>query len=607
MTKAVLAILGMLAIQAFGSGAFAEEPLPVDRAFAISAKQGPDGSLSVEWDIAEGYYLYRDRIAARDAAGGVLGIETFPGIVKDDPNFGPSEIYYRRADAVLPDPGPAPVEITYQGCQEDGICYAPETREVDPVTLAVSDRSPLRAYPAVSWETEGAAASALEAETSQSAATTGFELAADEGIVQSLQGKGGTLLVLAMFPLFGLLLAFTPCVFPMYPILAGALAREGDGLTARRGFVLSAVYVLGLASAFALLGAVAGWSGQNLQMVLQSPFTTGIIAATFVVLALSMFGLFELQLPTAWTTWVAARTGSVGGSKRSAALLGFSSVLIVGPCVTAPLAGALLHIAQTGDVAVGAAALFGLGIGKGLPLILLGTLGGSALPRAGAWMEDVKRVFGFGFLATAIWLATPLLPAGLDLFLWAVLLIAAASFVFSADWPNRTALATGRAVGGVALLYGAILMVGAASGATDPLKPLAALANRGVTAPAATAKLDFAAVASASDLRAKLDSANGRPTLVYFTAEWCVTCRTIERSVLSDDAVRQRLAGFQLVEADLTDFDPGNAALMKQLRVAGPPTMLFFDANAREASGTRLVGEVTVNSLTRSAARLEAY
>ncbi len=605
MTKAVLAILGMLAIQAFASGASAAEPLPVDRAFAISARQGPDGSLAVEWDITEGYYLYRDRIAARDAAGDVLGVETSPGIVKDDPNFGPSEIYYRRAEAVLPDPSSAPVEITYQGCQEDGICYAPETRVVDPVTLAVSDRSPLRAYPGVNRETEGA--SPIEAETSQSAATTDFELAADEGIVQSLQGKGGTLLVLAMFPLFGLLLAFTPCVFPMYPILAGALAREGDGLTARRGFVLSAVYVLGLASAFALLGGVAGWSGQNLQMVLQSPFTTGIIAATFVVLALSMFGLFELQLPTAWTTWVAARTGGVGGSKRSAALLGFSSVLIVGPCVTAPLAGALLHIAQTGNVALGAAALFGLGIGKGLPLILLGTLGGSALPRAGAWMEDVKRVFGLGFLATAIWLATPLLPAGLDLFFWAVLLIAAASFVFSANWPNRTALATGRAVGGIALIHGAILMVGAASGATDPLKPLAALANRGVAAPAATANLDFAAVASASDLRAKLASANGRPTLVYFTAEWCVTCRTIERSVLSDDAVRQRLAGFQLVEADLTHFDPGSAALMKQLRVAGPPTMLFFDANAREASGTRLVGEVTVDSLTRSAARLEAY
>lgn len=605
MKKTVIGILGMLAFQVFAPAAASPgEPLPVDRAFAISVQHGSGGSLSLEWDIADGYYLYRDRVAARMPDGAALTVETTPGLVKDDPNFGSTEIYYRHAEAVVPDPGSSPIEITYQGCQEDGICYAPEIRLVDPVTLAVSDPAPLGAYPAVNWETEAAAPPAAEAGAPQAAGPADFALAPDDGLVQSLLGKGGTLLVIAAFLLFGLLLAFTPCVFPMYPILAGALARQGDRLTARRGFVLSAIYVIALASAFALLGAAAGWSGQNLQMVLQSPFTAAAVAVIFVALALSMFGLFELQLPTALTSWVAARTGATAGSKRSVALLGFSSVLIVGPCVTAPLAGALLYIAQTGNVALGAAALFMLGIGKGLPLIVMGTLGGGALPRAGAWMEDVKRVFGFGFLATAIWMATPLLPPRLDLVLWGVLLIGVASFAFTARRSEGTVLMASRAVGAVALIYGAILMVGASAGATDPLKPLATLAARGQPLPAAE-ELQFATIATSPDLQGKLDAANGRPTLVYFTADWCVTCHTIERSVLPNDAVRRGLAGFQLVKADLSDFDRDNAALMETLRVAGPPTMLFFDANAREAAGTRLVGAVTVDTLLRSAARLE--
>src|SRR5690606_18986582 len=271
---------------------------------------------------------------------------------------------------------------------------------------------------------------------------------------------------------------FTPCVFPMYPILAAALAREGERLTPGRGLRLSAAYVLGLASAFALLGAAAGWSGQNFQMVLQSSWTTGVIVVVFIALALSMFGLFELQLPSAWTSWIATRTGRRGGSTGSSAVLGFSSALIVGPCVTAPLAGALLYIAQTGDIALGTAALFALGLGKGLPLLVLGAFGGRALPQAGAWMEQVKRAFGLAFLATAIWLATPLLPPGADLVLWAALLIGFASYAFSVILPHELVRTAGRALGGISLIYGAILMIGAAAGATDPLRPLTIFADR---------------------------------------------------------------------------------------------------------------------------------
>ena len=297
---------------------------------------------------------------------------------------------------------------------------------------------------------------------------------------------------------------------------------------------------------------------------------------------------------------MANRTGGLGGSRRSAAILGFSSALIVGPCVTVPLAGALLYIAQTADVALGAAALFGLGIGKGIPLIIMGTLGGKALPRAGAWMESVKRVFGFGFLATAIWTATPLLPAGLDLALWSALLIAIASFAFSAKIAETTPLAAIRSVGALSLIYGIILMLGAASGGTDPLKPLAQIAQRS-EASAPARELAFGQTGSIPELKAQLASAGDAPTLVYFTADWCVTCRVIERSVLPDAGVIDSLHGFQLIKADLSDFNDENAALMKALEVAGPPTMLFFDSAGREVAGTRLVGSVTVENLTGSA------
>lgn len=603
MKKTVLAIFGMLAVQAIlpAGAASPADPLPVDEAFAMTVSPGPGGSLAVEWAIADGYYLYRDRVAARAQDGADLIIETVPGVAKNDPNFGRSEIYYDRAKAVVRQPGAEPVEITYQGCQENGICYAPETRKIDPVSLAISGSAPAEGV-SVEWSTENAPLSPNDTGPQEAPGSTGLRIAADQSLVQSFLDKGGAPLVLAMFALFGVLLAFTPCVFPMYPILAGALTREGDRLTPGRGFRLSAAYVLGLASAFALLGAIAGWSGQNFQLVLQSSWTSGAIATVFVALALSMFGLFELQLPTAWTSWVARRTGRLGGSTGSTAALGFSSVLIVGPCVTAPLAGALLYIAQTGDIVLGAGALFALGMGKGLPLIALGTLGGSALPRAGAWMESIKRVFGFVFLATAIWIATPLLPPGTDLALWAILLVGVASFMFSATLPGGFALAVRRTVGGIAFIYGTILMIGAAAGGTDPLRPLAVFAGRESGGPA-VAELEFTSVASAPGLQTRIASAAGQPTLVYFTADWCVTCRTIERGVLPDESVREALSEFQLIKADVTDFNKANAELMKQLRVAGPPTMLFFK-NSREVSGTRLVGDVNIESLTRSAGQL---
>lgn len=373
-----------LVLLVFGGGAQAQQftfpgqgdrPLDPEEAFRIELLSVEDGRASIGWRIAEGYYLYRDHISASTAAGEVLEIETFPGRMKEDPTFGEVEVYYDSASVTLPRAG-GEVRVTWQGCQEDGICYAPVTSALTlpPLPAAVVPEEP------------------------------GLRIAAGEGLLSSLAGRGGAPLVLAAFFGFGLALALTPCVFPMVPILAGMLARQGERLTPVRGAILSGTYVLAMAVAFGVLGAVAGWSGQNLQMVLQSPWALGAVAMLFVALALSSFGLFDLQLPASLAgrlQGMSGRRGSVGG----AAALGFTSALIVGPCVTAPLAGAFLYIAQTGDVALGAAALFMLGLGQGAPLFVAGTFGSGILPRAGAWMEAMRRFFGVVFLAMAIWLA----------------------------------------------------------------------------------------------------------------------------------------------------------------------------------------------------------
>ena len=387
-----------------------------------------------------------------------------------------------------------------KGCQDGGICYMPLTREIDLVAMTVSDTD--GGAPALNggvWST-GNTANAPAA--SPSIEQNGGNLVSD------LLATGGTFWVIGGFVLFGLLLSFTPCVFPMYPIMAGALARQGDKLSPARGFGLSLTYVVFLALAFGMVGAIAGWTGQNLQMALQSPITIGAIAALFVILSLSMFGAYELNLPSGWTTGIGKLTGGLGNSYGSMALLGFSSALIIGPCVTAPLAGALVYIAQTQDWVLGATALFALGIGKGIPLILLSTFGSGILPRAGAWMNGAKIVFGFAFLATAILVATPLMPMGLDLALWAALAIFAAVSLFGSA---RSSARGGLQIAGQAAalsvgLYGAILAIGAASGGIDPVSPLAHL-TAGAN-PSQQAGLQFAEVDDEGGLETSLRSAS---------------------------------------------------------------------------------------------------
>ena len=412
--------------------------------------------------------------------------------------------------------------------------------------------------------------------------------------------QGGIALLLASFMGLGVLLAFTPCVFPMYPILAATLGRQGASLSPGRSFLLSSTYVVALAAAFSLFGILAAWLGQSFQIVLQSPVAILITAAVFTLLAIASFGVVEVQLPSGLRDRLARSQRSLGGSFGSTAILGFSSALLIGPCVTAPLAGALLYIAKSGDVLLGAAALFALGIGKGIPLILIGTSGATLLPRAGAWMAQVRWLFGFIFLGTTIWYLDRLIPAPATLALSAALLVTLGVFFGAFDTLSPQAGVGRRLMKSASLLsvlYGAFLAFGAASGSTSMLQPLQGSGSSVVASslPGLT-KASFTTVASGDELREAVSGAK-KPSLVYFTADWCVSCRVIERSVLADPQVAQSLANTNLVSVDLSDLTPAKQQLMKDNNVVGPPTMLFFDRSGAELSSARMVGEISVRSV----------
>ncbi|AOG09123.1 protein-disulfide reductase DsbD [Agrobacterium sp. RAC06] len=576
-------------------------PLQMDEAFRPSLSRISATEVAVTWEIEPGYYLYREYLSAKSDDGSPLKLETPDGKIKEDPGFGSTEVYYDTARATLVSDA-STIELTYQGCQDGGLCYPPVTKTIDMASLQFSNSEhggPISAPASIASQSEWSAFSSQRPD---------FALAQDEVTtgVDGLLARGGLPLLLVGFVGFGVLLAFTPCVFPMYPIVAAMLSRQGGPLSPSRSFILSSVYVGALALAFGLFGIVAAWSGQNLQFALQSTTATMVIASLFVILALSNFGLFEIQLPAGFSNRLSSG-GRRGGSLGGAAMLGFTSAFLIGPCVTAPLAGALLYIARTGDVLIGAAALFALGLGKGLPLILMATLGGKALPRAGAWMASIRSAFGFGFIGTAIWMVSPLLPETLVLFAWACLAVSVGVFLWQMRVVNASpgAAVISRSVATVSIAWGALLLVGVGLGARDPLAPLEPLTMKTEVRQAAReiAKSDFEAVASLQALTSMLGeaSAENRPSLVYVTADWCVTCRAIERTVLPDDSVSAALDGARLLTIDMSATSSETNELLTSLNAIGPPTMIFFDHERQEVAGTRLVGDVTIEKLAASA------
>ena len=540
-------------------------------AFKPEARALDDKTVEVRYSIAKGYYLYRDKFRFA-AEGATLGTPVFPaGKQKHDDNFGDVEVYYKSVAIRLPlsanQSGPITLKVTAQGCADAGVCYPPQEQKLS-VTLPAPGSAPA-AVP---------------------------DAAGDEsGHIAGLLQNAGFWLAVSTFFGFGLLLALTPCVFPMIPILSGIIVGQGHHVSRSKSFLLSLAYVLGMAVTYAALGVAAGLTGTLLSAALQNPWVLGAFAAVFVVLSFSMFGFYELQLPSFLQSKLSEEASHLHGGHLAAVFaMGALSAVIVGPCVAAPLAGALLYIGQSGDAVLGGAALFAMALGMGVPLLLVGLSATTLLPRSGPWMEAVKKAFGVILLGTALWLVSPVLPAALVMAGWALLLIVPAVFMHALDPLPATAKGWQRfwkGIGIVMLLAGAALVVGLAAGSRDPLQPLKgvvaanAAAGGGAEAPA----LPFDRVKSVADLEARVKAA-GKPVMLDFYADWCVSCKEMERFTFSDPKVRAKLAGFTLLQADVTANSEDDKALLQRFKLFGPPGIIFFDAAGQEIAGLRVVG-----------------
>jgi thiol:disulfide interchange protein DsbD len=571
-----------------------DDILPPEEAFRFDADvTGPD-QIQVSWAIAPETYLYQKEIslALEDAPEVALGAYSLPEAeikkdsVRPDGTFGDIAVYHDRIDLALPvlrgstEPTTVTLVAKYQGCAEQGICYPPQTQRVSlnlPAAAAVDE------LPAAAAVTPAApAAAALDQPVSE-----------QDQIAAALAG-GSIWAVVALFFGFGLLLAFTPCVFPMIPILSGIIAGQGAGITTRKAFVLSLVYVLAMALTYTVAGVLAGLFGANLQAAFQNIWVLFGFAAVFVALSLSMFGFYELQLPSSFQSKLAEMSNrQEGGTLIGVAIMGFLSALIVGPCVAPPLAGALIFIGQTGDAVLGGAALFALSMGMGAPLIAIGTSAGKLLPRAGAWMDAIKAVFGVLLLAVAILLIERVVPAAVALLLWGLLLICSA--VYMGALTQLPAEASGwrklwKGLGVVLLAYGILMLVGVAAGGKDTIQPLRGLAVGGG---AAQAHAEFRRVKTVEDLDREVAAAAaaGKPVMLDFYADWCVACKELERYTFSDPAVIAEMDRFVLLQADVTENDDQDKELLQgRFGLPGPPAIIFWNDQGQELRGYRIVG-----------------
>lgn len=560
-----------------------EEFLPPDEAFKSSVRMKDATTLEVSYTIAPDYYLYRDKLkfAVTAPADVTLSSPALPKAdVKEDPTFGRTEVYHHdfKVDVPLSRALKAnetlAVEVSYQGCSEKGICYPPIDK---PFTLA-------------SFTEGGAAAPAGIGPAPASNAPDSGDTASIE---RTLKGGGLWVAIVAFFG-FGLALSLTPCVFPMIPILSGIIAGQKH-VTRTSGFLLSLAYVLGMAITYAIVGVIAAQSGTLLSNALQNPIALGIGAAIFVALALSMFGFYDLQLPSALQSKLTETSNKLHGGHFSGVFgMGALSALIVGPCVAPPLAAALAYIAQTGDSLKGGLSLFSLALGMGMPLLAVGLSAGTLLPKAGPWMNGVKYFFGVAMLGVAIWLISPFLPAWLHMGLWAALLIISAVYLHALDPLPQHAKGWQRlwkGVGVVSLIAGLGLLLGALGGSRDILQPLAVyqgVLGGGAAAgqPAAATGLRFEKVKTVAELDRRLAEAKaaGKPVMLDFYADWCVSCKEMEKFTFSDARVQARLKDVLLLKADVTGNTEDDKALLKRFGLFGPPGILFWDRNGQQAS-----------------------
>ncbi|MGA9828008.1 MAG: protein-disulfide reductase DsbD [Rhodanobacteraceae bacterium] len=578
-------------------------PLPPGQAFTFEAIAASPTAILARWTMPPGYYLYRDksRVLLKSGEGITLAKPDWPaGVQHTDGHFGTVTVYFNEVELPIAlrraDRAPQTVALTaeFQGCQENGICY-PVMRRTVSLDLPAATPEQLAAAKAGFKPPAAAGGDATTSTAADATSATSAQMSdQSEDQMLAAQLSDNRPLALLSFFGFGVLLAFTPCVFPMIPILSGIIAGAGDKVSTARAFVLSLVYVLATAVVFTIAGIAAGLAGANLQAAFQQPWILWCFALLFVLLALSMFGFYELQLPAAWQTKLAnVSNRQRSGSLIGVAVMGVLSALIVGPCVAPPLAAAVLYISQTRDPIFGGVALFVLALGMGAPLLVFGVAAGRLLPKAGAWMEAVKAVFGVLFLGLAIWMLSRILDPLWIMLLAGALLIASAVYLGALDRLPEGASGwryLWKALGLILLIAGAAELIGAFAGGRDITEPLAGLTTGSGTSATGYSELPFRTIKSSADLDRELAVAD-KPVLLDFYADWCVSCKEMEKFTFSRPAVRQALSGFVLLKVDVTANDAADQALLKRFDLFGPPATIFFGHNdEHERRGLRLIG-----------------
>jgi thiol:disulfide interchange protein DsbD len=564
----------------FGANARAEDAyLEPDVAFKFSARMRDPQTIAVTYEIADGYYMYRERFKFA-AVGATLGAPQIPpGKVKFDETFQKNVETYRKSVTItIPVRAGAMFTLTAtsQGCADAGLCYAPQDASARLVG---------------SLDGSAAAVAPLPASASASGAPE-----SELGSIAAVLDGGKLLIILPAFMLLGLGLAFTPCLLPMVPILASIIVGEGANVKRARGFILALAYSLGMATVYTALGVGAGLAGEGLGATLQNPWVLGAVGVLMVGMALSMFGFYQLQLPAALQTRLVDASGRQSGGKLAGVFaMGAISALILGPCVAAPLAGALVYISQTRDVVVGGAALFAMAMGMSIPLLLVGLSAGSLLPRAGAWMDAVKRFFGVLMLAMAIWLTSPVLAPALQMLAWSALLLGYAIYLLrSARHWGAMLLA------GAFAILGAIELTGLATGGRDPYAPLAQL---GVGEQ--HSGLVFKRIKTVAELDSALAATGGKTVMLDFYADWCVSCKEMEKLTFTDARIKAALANTVLLQVDVTANDAADKAMLKRFGLFGPPGIIFFDGAGAEIAGSRVIGYQNPDKFSASLRKLK--
>ncbi len=578
------------------------ELLDAEEAFQFSHQMNAAGQLELVWNIAHDYHLYQDKFKVSvldgDASIGELQLPKAEQI--DDPLFGKTMVYHGMMTGSLPInalESNSTIQVEFQGCSAAvGVCYPPIKKQIslNPADIQTVQKSG-------SILSTSTAAPSTTSPTVESASEA---LSESDQIADTLKNSS-VWIVIATFFIFGLLLAFTPCVFPMIPILSSIIVGQGDKLTTQRAFIMSLVYVLAMSVTYTVAGVLAGVFGENLQAAFQNPWIIGSFSLIFVLLSLSMFGFYELQLPSRLQTKLTGLSNKQqGGTLTGVAIMGFLSALIVGPCVAPPLAGALIYIGQTGDAILGGVALFAMSIGMGLPLLLLGTSAGKLLPRAGAWMDNVKAVFGVMLIGIAIWMLERIIPSEVAMLSWAMLFIISAVYMgaFESTLSQSGWLKLVKGLALVLFLYGTMILIGLMGGSQDMFQPLKTFKGGVSSSQVQSEHLNFKAIKSIEDLEAEL--AKGQPVMLDFYADWCISCKEMEKLTFTRPQVHQALSGITLLQADVTANDGIDKALMKKFGLIGPPAILFFNASGVEQKAQRVVGfkpsEVFITHINRA-------